>query len=412
MLQSNGSQSSKMQPIFDTAEYLEFHPEFPAHMSEYQQYSRDYFGAHAYLYAYKENKATFNTYRREVERLLQWSWYVKKSIFTLRRADIEEYLNFCQNPPVTWIGLSKPPRFSDKDDLRIPNPQWRPFVATVSKSAAKNGAAPSTKNYVLSEKAIKEMFAILSSFFNFLIQEEYAEVNPITQVRQKSRFIRRQQSSKKIRRLSELQWNFVIETAEIMAEENKEHERTLFIMTALYAMYLRISELVISDRWTPQMNDFKCDYEGNWWFTTVGKGNKERQVAVSNSMFAALKRWRQHLGLPAIPSADDNSPLLPKTRGRGGFTSTNHVRNIVQACFDKAAARMSDDGFTEEAKNLAAATVHWLRHTGISDDVKRRPREHVRDDAGHSSSQTTDQYIDIDLHKRHESARDKPVRPD
>jgi site-specific recombinase XerD len=412
MQKSRGNQSSKMQPIFDTAEYLEFHPEFPSHLVDYQQYSRDYFGAHAYLYAYKENKATFNTYRREVERLLQWSWYNKKSIFTLRRADIEEYLNFCQNPPVTWIGLSKPPRFSDKDDLRIPNPKWRPFVATVSKVAAKNGTAPSTKNYVLSEKAIKEMFAILSSFFNFLIQEEYAEVNPITQVRQKSRFIRRQQSSKKIRRLSELQWNFVIETAEIMAKENDEHERTLFIMTALYAMYLRISELVVSDRWTPQMNDFKCDYESNWWFTTVGKGNKERQVAVSNSMFAALKRWRKYLGLPSIPSADDNSPLLPKTRGRGGFTSTNHVRNIVQACFDKAAERMITDGFTEEAKNLQAATVHWLRHTGISDDVKRRPREHVRDDAGHSSSQTTDQYIDIDLHKRHESARDKPVRPD
>ncbi len=26
-------------------------------------------------------------------------------------------------------------------------------------------------------------------------------------------------------------------------------------------------------------------------------------------------------------------------------------------------------------------TVHWLRHTGISDDVKIRPREHVREDA-------------------------------
>jgi hypothetical protein len=73
---------------------------------------------------------------------------------------------------------------------------------------------------------------------------------------------------------------------------------------------------------------------------------------------------------------------------------------------------MQAEGFTEEVANLQAATVHWLRHTGISDDVKRRPREHVRDDAGHSSSQTTDQYIDIDLHKRHESARDKRIKTD
>src|SRR5260364_373124 len=47
----------------------------------------------------------------------------------------------------------------------------------------------------------------------------------------------------KIRRLSELQWHYVIETAEIMAQESPQHERTLFIMTALYALYLRISEL-------------------------------------------------------------------------------------------------------------------------------------------------------------------------
>ena len=36
-----------------------------------------------------------------------------------------------------------------------------------------------------------------------------------------------------------------------------------------------------------------------------------------------------------------------------------------------------------EAALLRAATAHWLRHTGISEDAKRRPRERVRDDAGH-----------------------------
>ena len=57
--------------------------------------------------------------------------------------------------------------------------------------------------------------------------------------------------------------------------------------------------------------------------------------------------------------------------------------------------RLKKDGFHEDADLLASATVHWLRHTGISDDVKIRPREHVRDDAGHSSSAITDKYIDI-----------------
>ncbi len=52
-------------------------------------------------------------------------------------------------------------------------------------------------------------------------------------------------------------------------------------------------------------------------------------------------------------------------------------------------------GLTEEAESLTEATVHWLRHTGISDDVKRRPREHVRDDAGYGSGAITDKYTSI-----------------
>ena len=64
----------------------------------------------------------------------------------------------------------------------------------------------------------------------------------------------------------------------------------------------------------------------------------------------------------------------------------------------------------QEAEGLIEATVHWLRHTGISEDVKHRPREHVRDDAGHSSSAITDKYIDVELKARHASAKRKKVK--
>lgn len=85
-----------------------------------------------------------------------------------------------------------------------------------------------------------------------------------------------------------MQWQTVIDIAKKLAEKNPNtHERTLFVMSILYSMYLRISELTASDRWTPKMNDFARDADNNWWFTTVGKGNKERQIAVSETM---LKR--------------------------------------------------------------------------------------------------------------------------
>jgi integrase len=235
-------------------------------------------------------------------------------------------------------------------------------------------------------------------------------MNPVALIRQKSRFIRKNQSKPKIRRLSDRQWQYVLKTAQEMAHEHPElHERTLFIMSALYSMYLRISELTTNKRWLLTMNHFYRDSDENWWFTTVGKGNKQRQIAVSDSMLEALKRWRKYLGLSTFPSPADLSPILPKAKGPGGIGSTTYIRKIVQSCFDQAANNLNQDGFEEEAESLTEATVHWLRHTGISDDVKRRPREHVRDDAGHGSGAITDKYIDIELRERHRSAKSKPI---
>lgn len=366
-----------------------------------------------FLYSYRGSQATFTAYRREIERFLQWCWLIAdKSFQQIRHTDIEGFIEFCKNPPLPWIGVKNVARFKEKEGKRIPNPAWRPFVATVSKSDRTQGKTPNPKNYEPSQNALQAAFAVLSSFFNYLVQEEYTSINPVLQVRQKSKFIRKQHNKTIIRRLTELQWGYVIETAELMATDAPyPHERTLFIMNALYAMYLRISELVASERWQPEMGDFRSDGDGNWWFTTVGKGNKERMISVSDAMLQALKRYRQHLGLPSLPPLGETTPLLSKHHGKGPVTSTRQVRAIVQDCFDKSVERLMQDGFTEEAEQLRTVTVHWLRHTGISDDVKHRPREHVRDDAGHGSSAITDRYIDIELRERHASARKKKINP-
>jgi site-specific recombinase XerD len=389
------NKQKSLLPLFDSIEHIKnCHP--PAYIDIAQK--KDFENGIAFLKCYTGSIGTFNSYRREIERLLQWCALIaNKSLKQLKRDDIEAFVCFCQKPLKSWIGIKKAPRFIEKEGLRIPNPEWRPFVATISKAAYLKGAKPDINNFDLSRGSIKELFAILSTFYNYLLQEEYVFMNPVALIRQKSKFIQKQQSHSKIRRLSELQWHYVIKTARELAEQNAEiHERTLFIMSALYSMYLRISELTASNRWIPKMNDFACDNDGSWWFTTVGKGNKERQIAVSDAMLDSLKRWRKHLNLSSLPSPADNSPLLIKTKGSGPIKSTNYIRTIVQYCFDQARANLIKDGFEEESQTLSDATVHWLRHTGISDDVKRRPREHVRDDAGHSSSAITDKYIDDD----------------
>ena len=359
----------------------------------------DYQYASEFIFSYRGSTDTFSTYRREIEHFLHWCWLIRrKSLKDIAREDFEDYVDFARNPPANWIGGSTVARFIDKEGRRVPNPRWRPYVSSGSE-------------YALSQSALQSLFSVLSSFYNFLIQEGYAATNPVSRMRQKSKYLRGRQGAASIRRLSPLQWEFVIETAGKMADENPAfHERTLFIMNALFALYLRISELAETERWQPQMGHFQLDQEGNWWFLTVGKGNKEREISVSNAMLGALKRYRRARGLPPLPAPGEATPLLRKNRGGGGISSTRHIRRIVQQCFDRAVAGMREEGFTDEADRLAEATVHWLRHTGISEDVKHRPREHVRDDAGHASSAITDRYIDVERTERHASARHKRIR--
>ncbi|WED42335.1 tyrosine-type recombinase/integrase [Legionella cardiaca] len=399
----------RLLPIFDNINYL--HKNQENVVLPDSRYQNDFYYSLNFLKSYIGSLGTFNSYRREAERLLQWCWHIKKiTLPELKRDDIEQFVRFCQNPPEAWISVKKVPRFIEKEGKRQPNENWRPFVAIVSKSARKQGEIPSVEQFSLSQGAVQEIFAILSTFFNFLIAEEYLVSNPVALIRQKSKFIRKRQTHAPIRRLSLNQWDSVIDAAEKLANENPEkHERTRFILSMLFGMYLRISELAASERWIPTMNDFAKDSSGQWWFTTVGKGNKERQVAVSDAMLASLARWRQFLGLTPLPSPADNSPLIPKIRGTGPMSDTAPIRRLVQLCFDIAVDELRRNNQQEEADNLTAATVHWLRHTGISEDVKIRPREHVRDDAGHSSSATTDRYIDVEMQARHKSARKKKI---
>lgn len=367
-----------------------------------------------FLQSYNGSQATFNSYRREVERLLQWSWFIQeKTLPELRRLDIEEYLEFCQRPPLAWIGTKQVARFKNSQGQRICNPDWRPFVSQITKVESQQGQMADNKDFKLSQKSLQAVFSVLSTFFNYLLQEDYGEMNPVALIRQKSKYLQTHAYKEPIRRISNLQWDFVLETVEMNAQKDPAiHERSLFIMNCLFAMYLRISELVADGRSTPTMGDFRADIDNNWWLQVTGKGNKVRMITVSDEMLAALKRYRTFLGLTPLPHIGESTPMIPKIKGKGPVTSTRQIRFLVQDCFDQAHQRMQEQGLKEEAIELRAATVHWLRHTGISEDVKHRPKEHVRDDAGHASMATTDRYIDTEMRERHASAKHKKIKPD
>jgi site-specific recombinase XerD len=406
---------SILHPLFDTIENLSETPECVLQhlknlgVSSTQQ---EFQLCLQFLKSYGKSPDTFNAYRRETERLLQWSWLIaKKSLKELSRNDIRDYLEFINNPPKNWIAMKTVHRFMMNEMLlRVPNPDWRPFVVRVKKNAKRHGFDAEKSDYKLSNKSIEAIFAGLSSLFTFLQQENYLDVNPVSLIRQKKGYIQRQQVRKVTRRLSKLQWNVVINVAEQMAETDSQHIRTLFLMSAFYLLGVRISELAYTDDRRATMGNFSPDKQGLWWFTTVGKGNKMRDIAVPDELLESLKKYRTYLDLPPLPSREEPTPLFPKLKGKDGL-GTRQIRNIVQQVFDKAILDLQKKQKLDEAEDLATATVHWLRHTAISTEIEYRPREHIRDDVGHENPATMDKYIDTDRVARHQSAQHKKLKP-
>ena len=153
--------------------------------------------AFKFLYSYNGSTATYNSYRREIERLLQWCWRIEEiSVMHLKREHIEEFIQFCSNPPITWIGTKNVARFKLKQGERIANKDWRPFVTTVSKIEFRQGIEANPKQFYQSQSAIKAIFTALSSFYEYLIQENLIESNPVALIKQKSKFIRKDQISR------------------------------------------------------------------------------------------------------------------------------------------------------------------------------------------------------------------------
>lgn len=403
------------QPLFDTHDKLnETHPSISGYIAALSitDAQLEYEHCKEFLKSYANSSDTFTAYRREVERLLHWSWIIcKKNLKSLTRNDIRDYLEFIHKPPQNWLATKIAQRFiNNENGERTPNPSWRPFVVKISKNARRLGQEPDKAHYKLGNKSIEAIFAILSSLYTYLQQEEYLETNPVALIRQKKGYIQRQQTRKVTRRLSRVQWHYVITNCEEMARESSMHERTLFLMSAFYLLGLRISELAYSNERIAEMGNFAPDKRGLWWYTTIGKGNKVRDVAVPDELLTALKRYRLSLGLPPLPHRGENTPLLPKQKGQDGL-GTRQIRNIVQNVFDRAISKLKEAGKIDEADDLAAATVHWLRHTAISTEVEYRPREHIRDDVGHENPATMDKYIDTDRAARHASAKSKPLNP-
>ncbi|WP_105201341.1 tyrosine-type recombinase/integrase [Pseudoalteromonas sp. T1lg10] len=352
--------------------------------------SKDLSFIYQYLYVYgRKSDATFTRFRNEIERFALWSWLIKgASVLALKREDIEHYIDFVVEPSDDWCSDSVQWRFKQKLGQRIANPKWRPFMAKETKP---------------SQQTLNSTFTALNVFYKFAILEERSFTNFVPVVKKNCPYLVVQSQINQPDTLSDLQWEYVLRVTEERCEQDPQLERNLFALACLKGLYLRISELSERPNWSPVMSHFWQDADGFWFLRVMGKGNKLRDVTLSESFTAYLKRYRLYRGLSALPRVDEPYPLIHKLRGKGGMT-VRQIRRLVQQSFDLATAALHHDGFTEEAEKLMAATAHWLRHTGATHDAQTRPLKHLSEDLGHAKLATTDQiYIQTNIKERAKS---------
>ncbi len=180
-------------------------------------------------------------------------------------------------------------------------------------------------------------------------------------------------------------------------------ERTRWILILLFVAWLRRDELA-----RLRMNDFRQEHlEGKWTLQTLGKGNKPRTIPLPSLIIAALARYREAMGLPALPEPDDPLPaVLPIPRGRvEGVTeatalSVDVIYTAVKAIARKAAdeleaadpveAKRPGSDLSMTIRTLRSLSPHWFRHSGATTALNRgMPLQEASKLLGHASPATT-----------------------
>ncbi len=391
---------------------LSDYPQLEAELQTMNDWQRQHFcWGQMFLEYIGRNKSehTYTRFRNETERFLLWSMYVKnKPIDTFKKSDILEYADFCWKPPASWIATRNHDRFVWDNGFFTSNRSWKPFKLQAPKSQKDKEILK--KKYKPSQQTLTSTFTGVISFFNYLMGEELVLGNPAQIAKKDCKHFITESQIKEPKRLTEDQWEFVLKTAVLMADENPIFERNLFIIASLKVLFLRISELSERKEWSPEMSHFWEDATKNWWLRVYGKGRKIRDVTVPADFLHFLKRYRESRSLSPLPDSSDKSPLIEKIRGTGGMTS-RHLRRLVQDTFDHAYSSMSKSAGKIEARKLKEATTHWLRHTGASMEIERgRSLKDLSEDLGHASMATTDTvYVQTENKKRAESGKTRKV---
>ena len=340
---------------------------------------RDTEAISAWLMQFQSSKSTFDSYRKEAERLLLWSvLQLSKPLSSLVYEDLQSYRQFLMNPQPADFWVSAPGRRFGREDSR-----WRPFAGPLSASSQ------------------RQSLVILNSMFSWLVEAGYLAGNPLALSRRRS-----PNSPKTITRyLDPKLWAevkaFILE---LKTTDLARYHRLRWLFSLFYLGGLRISEVA-----NGVMGDFYCrrTAEGQefWWLNVIGKGNRERQVPISAEFLAELISFRTFLKLAPLPTSGENIPLFGAARNFRSKVGRSSIHGTVTDLFADVAARLRMQGdmhAVRRASQLELASAHWLRHTAGSHMANSGVDLRViRDNLGHASISTTSIYLHTDDDQRH-----------
>jgi site-specific recombinase XerD len=334
----------------------------------------------AWLARFIETQATFDTYRKESERLLLWSTTeLRKPLSSLTHEDLLLYRPFLADPQPAqrWVMTGRKVARSD--------PRWRPFAGPLSPASQ------------------RQAFVIVNTLFAWLVNAGYLAGNPLSLSRQRAR----KATPRVTRFLEDDLWQAVKTSIDAMprdtAREQEHYARVRWLISLLYLMGLRISEVVSN----PMGGFFRRrdrDGQDRWWLAVTGKGDKERLLPATTELMAELSRYRRHYGLAALPYGGETTPLLLPIGGTQRTLTRGAVHLIIKQVFDNAIGYLQSTGEAREraTKRLRQASAHWLRHTAGSHMMDGQvDLRYVRDNLGHESISTTSQYLHADDDDRH-----------
>jgi len=340
----------------------------------------------AWLARFLDTRTTFDSYRKESERLLLWATLeLGKPLSSLTHEDLLVYQRFLADPQPAERWVMKSGRKWSRFD-----PDWRPFAGPL---------APTSQ---------RQAIIILNTMFSWLVNAGYLAGNPLSLSRQRQR-----KAKPRITRFLDdelwLEVKAAIETMPRETDREREHShRVRWLFSLLYICGLRISEVIENT-----MGAFFCrrdsESEERWWLEITGKGDKTRLVPATAELMVELTRYRRENGLSPFPLPGEPTPLLLPIGGKQRSLTRSAVHLIVKEVFNRTASRIRDQGveFERLAHMVEEASAHWMRHTAGSNMADAMDLRYVRDNLGHRSISTTNTYLHTEDDQRHKETEAK-----